>query len=49
VLKSAWPLKDVRLPGFENETVTDKVDDGHYKMRLKRKGQPLNRDLVVYY
>ena len=49
VLKSAWPLKDVRLPGFENETVTDKVDDGHYNIRLERKGQPLNRDLVVYY
>jgi len=49
VLKSAWPLKDVRLPGFERETVTDKIDEGHYKMRLERKGQPLNRDLVVYY
>ncbi len=49
VLKSAWPVEEVRLPGFENETVTDKVDEGHIKIRLERKGHPLNKDLVVYY
>jgi Ca-activated chloride channel family protein len=48
-LKSAWPVADVRLPGFENETVTDKLEDGHYRIRMDRNGQPLNRDLVVYY
>ena len=49
VLKFAWPIDDVRLPGFENETITDKLEEGHYRIRLDRAGQPLNRDLVLYY
>ncbi len=48
-LKSAWPLADVRIPGYENEATTDKLQEGHYKIRLDRNGQPLNRDLVIYY
>ncbi len=34
-LKSAWPVADVRVPGFEKETVTDKVADGHYTVRAR--------------
>ena len=48
-LKSAWPVADVRVPGFENETLTEEIGDGHYRVRLDRNGQPLNRDLVFYY
>ncbi len=48
-LKSAWPVADVRIPGYENEAQTEKLQEGHYRIRLDRKGQPLNRDLVVYY
>ncbi len=48
-LKSAWPVNDVRLPGYENDATTEKLGDGHYRIQLDRQGQPLNRDLVVYY
>lgn len=48
-LKSAWPIADVRLPGFENDAVTDKLDDGHYRVRLEKQDHALTRDLVVYY
>ncbi|MDF2374779.1 MAG: VIT and VWA domain-containing protein [Verrucomicrobiales bacterium] len=49
ILKSAWPVEQVRLPGFENETTTEKLDEGHYRILLEKPGQALNRDLVVYY
>jgi len=48
-LKSAWPLEEVRLPGFENETLVETLGEGHQRLRLDRKAQALNRDLVVYY
>lgn len=48
-LKSAWPVADVRVPGFEKETVTDKLDAGHYKVRVEKKDHSLNGDLVFYY
>jgi Ca-activated chloride channel family protein len=48
-LKSAWPVADVRLPGFEKETTTDKLGEGHYKVRVEKKDHALNRDLVFYY
>lgn len=49
VLKSAWPVAEVRLPGFENEAVAEVLGEGQHRIRLERKGQALNRDLVVYY
>ncbi|MDF1824849.1 MAG: VIT and VWA domain-containing protein [Verrucomicrobiales bacterium] len=49
ILKSAVPIEQVRLPGFENETTTDKLNNGHYRLLLEKPGQALNRDLVVYY
>lgn len=49
ILKSAWPIEQVRLPGFEAETTTEKLDEGHYRLLLEKPGQALNRDLVVYY
>ncbi|MDF1851966.1 MAG: VIT and VWA domain-containing protein [Verrucomicrobiales bacterium] len=49
ILKSAWPIEQVRIPGFENETTTEKLQDGHYRMLLEKQGQALNQDLVVYY
>lgn len=48
-LKSAWPVADVRVPGFEKETMTDKVGEGHYKVRLEKKDHALDGDLVFYY
>lgn len=48
-LKSAWPVENVRLPGHEGSTKTEKLAEGHYKVRLDSVGQALNRDLVFYY
>jgi Ca-activated chloride channel family protein len=48
-LKSAWPVADVRVPGFETAAQTQKVGDGHYKVALQRQGESLNRDFVFYY
>jgi Ca-activated chloride channel family protein len=48
-LKSAWPVTDVRVPGFDNAAVTQRVDEGHYKVTLDRPGAKLDRDFVFYY
>ncbi len=48
-LKSAWPVNDVRVPGFEGSAVTNKLDAGHYTLSLDRTGAKLDRDFVFYY
>ncbi|MFT3783240.1 MAG: VIT and VWA domain-containing protein [Nibricoccus sp.] len=48
-LKSAWPVSDVRVPGFETAAVTKKIADGHYQVTLDRAGAKLDRDFVFYY
>ncbi|HEY9248647.1 MAG TPA: VIT and VWA domain-containing protein, partial [Rariglobus sp.] len=48
-LKSAWPVDDVRVPGFESAAVTKKIDTGHYTLSLDRTGAKLDRDFVLYY
>lgn len=48
-LKSAVPVADVRVPGFENAVQTQKLGDGHYKVALSRQGASLDRDFVFYY
>lgn len=48
-LKSAWPVADVRVPGFEAEAVTERLEEGHYKISLTRPGAKLDRDFVLYY
>ncbi|MES2693479.1 MAG: VIT and VWA domain-containing protein [Verrucomicrobiota bacterium] len=48
-LKSAWPVADVRVPGFETAAATQKLADGHYKLTLDRPGAKLDRDFVFYY
>lgn len=48
-LKSAWPIANFRIPGFENDLVSEELGAGHYRVRLDRKGHPLNQDLVFYY
>ncbi len=48
-LKSAWPVDDVRVPGFEGAAVTKKLDAGHYTLSLDRTGAKLDRDFVLYY
>lgn len=48
-LKSAWPVANVRVPGFEKEAAIDKLGDGHYKVRVEKRDHSLNGDLVFYY
>lgn len=48
-LKSAWPVADVRVPGFETTAVAQKLGDGHYKLTLDRQSAKLDRDFVFYY
>lgn len=48
-LKSAWPVADVRVPGFETAAVTQRLDEGHYKVTFDRAGAKLDRDFVFYY
>ncbi len=48
-LKSAYPVKDVRVPGFEAAAGIDKLDDGHYKVNMALTDMSLNRDFIFYY
>lgn len=48
-LKSAWPVDEVRVPGFESAASTTRLDSGHYKLTLTRPGAKLERDFVFYY
>jgi len=47
-LKSAWPVETVRMPGF-NDAQIDRLDEGHYQVRVERQAMSLNQDLVFYY
>ena len=48
-LKSAWPVADVRVPGFENVAAIKKLAEGHYQLTLDRPGAKLDRDFIFYY
>ncbi|MBE2216357.1 MAG: VWA domain-containing protein [Opitutaceae bacterium] len=48
-LKSAAPVTDVRVPGFEAAAAIEKLDAGHYRMRLDRTSARLDQDFVFYY
>ena len=48
-LKSACPIDEVRVPGYEAAAVVDTLDEGHYRVRLESQQAKLNRDLVFYY
>lgn len=48
-LKSAWPVADVRVPGFESDTQIEELGENHYRVRVEKQDVELNRDVVVYY
>ncbi len=48
-LKSAWPVDDVRTPGFETAAVVKRLDAGTYRVTLDQPGATLTRDFVLYY
>ena len=48
-LSSAWPVADVRVPGFEGQADVRRLDAGTYKVRLEQVGADLSRDFALYY
>lgn len=48
-LESAWPVIDVRVPGFEAAMQQVTVDERHRQVRIELPGSELSRDVVLYY
>jgi Ca-activated chloride channel family protein len=48
-LKSAYPVQDVRAPGFEAAAQIDKLTEGHIKLDMQLTDMSLNRDFIFYY
>jgi Ca-activated chloride channel family protein len=48
-LKSAYPIQDVRIPGFEAAAQISELAEGHYKVEMQLTDISLNRDLIFYY
>jgi Ca-activated chloride channel homolog len=48
-LKSAWPVADVRVPGYETAAAVDKKADGEFDVKLEVEQGNLERDFVFYY
>ena len=48
-LKSAWPVSDVRVPGFEAAANINKVDEDHVQLDMQLTDMRLDRDFVFYY
>jgi len=48
-LKSAYPIQDVRIPGFEAAAQIDQLAEDHYKVDMQLSDMSLNRDFVFYY
>ena len=48
-LKSAWPITDLRIPGFEGAATQQKLADGHWTVALALTGAKLDRDFLLYY
>lgn len=47
-LKSAWPVTQVRVPGFQSAT-TNQINEGHYKVSISEQQVELTKDFVFYY
>jgi len=48
-LKSAWPVADVRVPGFESTAVVDKHGEGDVEIKLEAQQAALEHDFILYY
>jgi Ca-activated chloride channel family protein len=48
-LKSAYPVQDVRIPGFEAAAQINQLAEDHYTVEMQLTDMSLNRDLVFYY
>jgi len=48
-LKSAYPVQDVRVPGFEAATTITELEEGHHKLEMQLTDMSLTRDFIFYY
>jgi Ca-activated chloride channel homolog len=48
-LKSAVPVTDVRIPGWESAATVTKVSETQFTASLDRPGAKLDRDFIFYY
>ena len=48
-LKSAYPVQDVRIPGFEAAAQINQLAEDHYRVEMQLTDMSLNRDFVFYY
>jgi Ca-activated chloride channel family protein len=48
-LKSAYPIQDVRLPGFEAAAQINQLAEDHFRVEMQLTDMSLNRDFVFYY
>jgi len=48
-LKSAFPIQDVRVPGFEAAAQINSLAEDHYTMQMQLADMSLNRDFIFYY
>ena len=48
-LKSAYPVQDVRMPGFEAAAQINSLAEDHYNVQMQLADMSLNRDFVFYY
>lgn len=48
-LRSAWPVADVRVPGYEAAATVTETKEDRYRIKLQRTGAALDTDFVVYY
>jgi Ca-activated chloride channel family protein len=48
-LKSAYPVQDVRVPGFETAAQINSLAEDHYNVQMQLTDMSLNRDFIFYY
>ncbi len=48
-LKSAYPVQDVRIPGFEAAANIQQLAEDHYRVEMQLTDMRLNRDFIFYY
>jgi Ca-activated chloride channel family protein len=48
-LKSAYPVQDVRMPGFEAAAKINSLAEDHYNVQMQLADMSLNRDFIFYY
>ena len=48
-LKSAYPVQDIRMPGFETAAQITNPAEGHFQAQIQLADAELSRDFIFYY